>query len=156
MYFIKYEPLKEQLRTRAVTDRDALPYLILFSVFEVIAVSLPAVSEITQWHLIGTALNILVTVAGLFYVYEQNGGRDGYDIIQKVVVLGWVVMIRYLAVMIPISLVIHSLAEYSGLAGDGKTGFDAVLVPLLSVIYYERLGRHMADTTEKSVRREIN
>ena len=31
MYFFKIEPLKKQLRDRTLTDREALPYLLIFT-----------------------------------------------------------------------------------------------------------------------------
>ena len=30
MYFIDYHPLKQKLRSRSISDREALPYLIAY------------------------------------------------------------------------------------------------------------------------------
>ena len=29
MYFVRYQPLKEKLRERSLTDQEAFPYLVL-------------------------------------------------------------------------------------------------------------------------------
>jgi hypothetical protein len=146
MYFIQYQPLKERLRSRTVTDREALPYFMLFCVLEVLVISFPASSELNKWNIIETILNITITIIGVLYVYHKNGGSSGYDIIQKFVVLGWVVLIRCSIALIFVGSIINLIADYYGMLGDQTTLFDVVCITIVSAIYYERLGRHIADT----------
>jgi hypothetical protein len=150
MYWIRYQPLKDRLKKRSISDREALPYLLLFSGLEAIALSLPATSEMNKWDIIQTISYVLVTLLGVFYVYRRNGGNDGYDIIQKIVVLGWVVAVRYFLVVIPLSVTIYLIVHYHAPTGDETTLFDAVFYTVISAIYYERLGRHISDTNEKN------
>jgi hypothetical protein len=150
MYWISYKPLKERLKKRSVSDREALPYLLLFSALEAIALSVPASSEMNKWDIIETILYVIVTIIGVFYVYRRNGGNAGYDIVQKFVVLGWVVAVRYCLAALPVGGVIYFTAYYHGVSGDKTTLFDAVFFTVLSAIYYERLGRHISDTNEKT------
>jgi len=150
MYWISYQPLKDRLKKRSVSDREALPYLLLLTASEAIALSVPAASEMNKWDIIETILNVIVTLFGVFYVYRKNGGNSGYDIIQKFIVLGWVVAVRYILIVIPVGIFIYFVKEYHAPSGDETTILDAVFFTVLSAIYYERLGRHIADTNEKS------
>jgi len=149
MYFIRYNPLKERLRNRSIHDREALPYLLLFCVLEALAISLPGAEYKNKWDYISTVLTLLVTILGVIYVYRRNGGRAGYDLIQKFVVLGWVVAVRFLIGAIPIGAAAYAFAWYFGLTGDENTLFDALFITAFEIIYYQRLGKHVADTNEK-------
>ncbi|HMK55453.1 MAG TPA: hypothetical protein VK448_02320 [Dissulfurispiraceae bacterium] len=146
MYFVSYNPLKERLRNRTITDREALPYLILLVTLEMIVLSIPNATEMNIWTVVEAILNTIATIFGVYYVYQKNGGSSGYDIINKYVVLGWVVCVRYAIVVMPLGILIIIIAGYYGLVGNETTLFDAIFYPIISVIYYERLGRHIADT----------
>ena len=150
MYWIKYQPLKERLKKRSISDREALPYLLILCVLESIVISVPLATEMNKWDIIEAILYVIITIIGVLYVYRKNGGNNGYDIIQKFTVLGWVVAVRYGLVVIPVGGLIYFTAYYHGVTGDETTFFDAMLSIILSVIYYERLGRHISDTNEKN------
>lgn len=150
MYFFKYQPLKERLKNRMISDREALPYLLLFGGLEALVLSMPASSETNKWDVIERILYVIVTMAGILYVYRKNGGSTGYDIIHKFVVLGWVVAVRYFIFVLPVAGLIYFTAYYYGLSGEKTTVFDAVFSIVLSIIYYERLGRHISDTNKQT------
>jgi len=149
MYVFRYQPLKDQLKKRQVSDRQALPYLLWFCGLE--AVSIPSFSTANKWDILGTMLYVVVVVLGVFYVYLRNGGRAGYDVIHKIVVLGAVVGFRYLLAAIPVGGLAYLAASYFGLTGDQTTFFDAVFFTVLNALYFERLGRHIVDTNETKV-----
>ena len=146
MYLIRYEPLKTRLRRREVGDREALPYLVMFFVLEVIVTSLPIVTDPNRWDILGSILTLAATVWGVLYGYRCNGKETGYDLIQKYVVLGWVVGIRFLLVVLPLSAVVYFLAASYGLAEDASTPVDALYSGAISLLLYQRIGRHIADT----------
>ena len=149
MYWISYQPLKERLKKRSVSDREALPYLLLLSALEAISLSVPASTEMNKWDIIEAMLYVIVTIIGVIYIYRKNGGKTGYDIIHKFVVLGWVVAVRYFLVVLPLGGLIYFTVRYHAPSGDETTFFDAMFFTVISVIYYERLGRHISDTNEK-------
>ena len=148
MYWVRYQPLKDQLKKRLISDREALPYLLWFCGLEAVVLSFPVLSEMNKWDVIEAVLYVLVVLAGVFYVYHRNGGKKGYDVIPKFIILGWVVAIRYLFAAIPVAGFVYFTAYYYGISGDKTTLFDAVFFTGLSALYYERLGRHIADTNE--------
>ena len=150
MYFIQYHPLKEKLRERTLSESEALPYWILFNVLIVLAVSVPTIGEFNVWNAINGVMSLLFTICGIFYVYSQNGGASGFDFIQKVVVLGWVVTIRCLLVFIPSMIVFYIFAEIlmGGEISENTNLLDVMLSAAFYIIYFQRLGKHIQDTTK--------
>ena len=151
MYFIKLYPLKEKLRERSVSDREALPYLIIFGVLTTLAVYLPAQENYNNWDAFNVVLSLILTIGGTLYAYFENGGNDGFDFIQKYVVLGWVVFVRFFLGSFPIFLLLIYIGISSGLHSSEATSPYGVLIAFLwEVIFYQRLGRHIKDTTKTS------
>lgn len=151
MYFIRYQPLKDRLTNRSLSDKEALPYLLLFCALETIVLSLPAATKTNKWDIIGAITSLSATIFGVLYVYRKNGGKAGFDIIQKFVVLGWIVAVRYLIIMLPVVILLYMAASFFGLTSDETTLLDTFLYTLLIAIYYERLGKHIGDTNVKTV-----
>lgn len=149
MYFIRYSPLKERLKNRSIADREALPYFILFCVLEAIAIALPRSEYKNRWDYISTVVTLLITFWGVVYVYQRNGGRNGYDLIHKFVVLGWVVAVRFLISVVPIFIAVFALVWHYDFVAEETTFFNVVLFSVLEVIFYQRIGRHIADTNSK-------
>lgn len=150
MYFIKYQPLKERLRTRSVSDREALPYLIVFAGFTELIGFLPMFVEYNFWDGILAGLSVLAAIGGVLYAYQQNGGAAGYDFIHKYVIIGWVVSIRFFFAFIPVAIFLCVIGVRTGFVSCDETGpYDTVMLLLGEVIFYQRIGRHIRDTRNK-------
>ena len=77
MYFVRYQPLKEKLKERSLSDREALPYLVL-DVFLIAVVCLVyTMAEFNEFDIIAGVLSIIFGVGGVLYAYKQNGGKTG-------------------------------------------------------------------------------
>ena len=151
MYFIKYQPLKEKLRSRSLNDRDALPYYVFTAAITVLFASIPLPNAFNSWDAVSTFLGMVLSVLGILYVYHQNGGRKGYDIIQKCIVLGWVVSVRVVLCFIPLAILLHAIGMQLGIVTYGSTGwFDVVVMASVYAVLYLRLGRHIKDTNGES------
>lgn len=146
MYFLRYKPLKEKLRTRSLSDREALPYLVLFAGLAAVVYLLPNTEEFNTWDWIQGILSVAFAIGGVIYAYRQNGGRQGFDLIQKYVVLGWVVTVRCVLVFIPCGIALFLLGDSLGLISDETNGFDVLIIAGFEVILYQRIGRHIRDT----------
>jgi hypothetical protein len=150
MYFIRIEPLKERLRERAMTDREALPYYAIFMACTTMLGALPMASQsLTRWDALLAFTGALLTITGVIYSYARNGGRTGYDLIQKSIVLGWVLIIRLLALFIPVAIGVGFLKTSMGQSIDETSWVDVLLVAIFEVIYFQRLGRHLEDTDRR-------
>ena len=147
MYFIKYDPLKERLRNRAVTDSEALPYLVVFVALIALVGSLPMTAGYNLWDDISAFLSVGIAIGGIFYVYHENGGSRGYDLIQKYVVLGWVVIVRFLLACIPVVFILYTLGHMFDLIHSDSSGpYDTAIICLAQAILWQRIGRHVRDT----------
>ena len=146
LYLIRYDPLKKLLRERTLTDREALPYFILFGALLALATSLPRIKAFNLWDALDGLAIISITILGTLYCYKQNGGSFGYDFIQKFIVLGWIVVFRCLLVFIPACVIIYICGAFFGVVGDKTTWLDFLVMTAFQIIYYQRLGRHLEDT----------
>ena len=147
MYFIRYQPLKERLRSRSVSDREALPYLILFVALTALVGSLPAIDAYNLWDGVSAFLSVATAIGGVLYAYRKNGGMAGFDLIHKYVILGWVVFVRFLIGFIPAAIVLVIMGTATGLMSLEHTGpYDVSMILLAEIIFYQRIGRHVEDT----------
>ena len=146
MYFVRYHPLKDRLRNRSVSDREALPYLVIFAALTALVGAFPMFEGFNDWDLVSGLLSVAFAVGGVIYAYKSNGGKEGFDLIQKYVVLGWVVVIRCLLVFVPLAIVAYIAGEALGLVSDQTGFFDVLLIAILEIVLYGRIGRHVRDT----------
>src|SRR5688572_12862369 len=110
MYFWNITEFKEALAARPMTDREALPYLIIFVALFPALYSFGG-SEQNDWDLLGSLLTFLFGVFGTILAYVQNGGTGGSDFIKRYLALSWVVGIRLFVMMVPIVIVILLVLE---------------------------------------------
>ncbi len=146
MHFVKYHPLKEKLRNRSVSDREALPYLVVFAALTTFVWVFPMVDGFNEWDLISGLLSVVFAIGGIIYAYRSNGAKEGFDLIQKYVVLGWVVMVRCFFVFIPLIIVAYVAGESLGLVTDQTGLLDVLLIAIFELVLYQRMGRHIRDT----------
>lgn len=122
MYFVQYGPLKEKLSSRSLRDDEALPYLILESVIWTI-LSLDILSDgLDAFDMATVCLSVIIVIVGFYHVYEQNGGREGYDLVQKYFILGWIVGVRIFIAFIPVFIVCIVVAVNLPSAGGDLLG----------------------------------
>ena len=146
MEFFRYRAVKEKLRTRTLTEREALPYLLSMFVFAASAVVFPIPLGSDLWDRINQGGTILLAILGLFYAYRQNDGAHGHDLALKYIVLGEIVVARCFAVSIPLGIALVWLGTQLGLRDRTMGWYDTTLWLAFQVVAYQRLGRHIADT----------
>lgn len=147
MYFVQYNPLKQQLRNRTLSDRDALPYLILDGVVVALMGLNISSDGLNALNVVSTFISVAIIIGGTFHVYDQNGGNEGFDLVRKYVVLGWVVGIRVFLACIPVFLILGILIGLGNLDDAFSDFLIMCCGAAVSIIYYQRLGRHIRDTT---------
>jgi hypothetical protein len=151
MDFISYQPLKEKLRNRTFTDRQALPYFILSSVLSV-PVPTSGTANSLDWVL--TGCGVLITALGLLYAYRKNGGSDGVDFIKKFIALGWIALVRWTLVFIPLSVIVMIAIGHFGGPIDESVKVEVIewfqlFGPCIFMIgLFQRIGWHIKDTVE--------
>ena len=162
MYFVKYQPLKRKLKERSLSDREAVVYLVVYTFFLVVPAGIPPETmdecndcELMAWdYAVISLVNAGIAIAGIYYIYDANGGKSGFDLIQKYFVLGWVVGIRCLIVFLPVGVAtLVASAEVLGNEWEDRTQnrIHYFLTFLLFVVYFQRLGRHIRDTRNTAI-----
>lgn len=147
MYFVKYNPLKQKLGSRSLGDREVLPYLIVEGVVLALLTHDMSTEGLHAFTVVSMVLNTAIVIGGTFHVYAQNGGKEGFDLVRKYVVLGWVVGFRVFLVCVPVLATIAYLLGVSNLDDTLKHMLLLICGVAVSIIYYQRLGRHIRDTT---------
>lgn len=152
MYFIQYKPLKEKLKKRELSDREALPYLIASSVLAALVIGFPLVENFNEVDTASGFASVALAIWGILYSYKKNGKEEGKDLIHKYVVLGWIVCIRCMLAFIPFIIVYFIIGEVAGLTDleSGKTSwYEFVAYVGFEALIYQRIGRHISDTKEE-------
>ena len=146
MYFIKIKPLKERLINRSMTDREALPYYLVFMACVSVCGWATMPPQATHWHMINNLAGLFLIIGGTVFTFAKNGGRTGYDFIQKSVVLGWVITVRLFPLILCGIIGVVLFKQNRGLPDDQTSWVDVIFVAVFMIIYYQRLGRHIQDT----------
>lgn len=138
MYFVRYGVIKERLRERSLHDNEVLPYFMLTGILLLLPVAYD------RFGLLLFVWRVIITFGGILYVYHSNGGAYGFDLVQKYLVLGWIVGIRCLLVF----LTAFILLVLIGLSLETLAGLVLISIPVVDIIVYLRIGRHIRETKQ--------
>ena len=147
MYFVQYNPLKQKLSSRSLSDGEALPYLILEGVVTVLLYLDISSEGLNAFDLVSVIISVAILIGGTFHVYDQNGGKEGFDLVQKYIVLGWVVGFRVFLASIPLFLMLGVLIGLANIDDAVSDMLSVICGVAVKLIYYQRLGEHIRDTT---------
>jgi len=149
MYFWRIEKLKTQMAARPLTDREALPYLVVYVTLSAIVCCFPlAISNV--WDALGGAWTAILAVIGTIYIYRQNGGADGQHFLQRYLAIGWVVTLRWLVVIVVCAIPIIVVVEVVGATMDATTWYEFFFIGIAETIIYWRIGHHVRDLSQRS------
>ena len=100
MYFWKIDKLNEQLISDGLSESETFKYLMANSILCALAtIQYEIPNNYDTW---GGMSGFFVTVFGLWFIYKCNGGKNGNQIVQRYLSVGFVVFIRvFVLFMIP-------------------------------------------------------
>ncbi|MCK5355604.1 MAG: hypothetical protein KAJ63_10835 [Methyloprofundus sp.] len=107
MYLWKIDSLVEDFRSGNVSQKEEFKYMLLFTIAMALG-SDPALyigTSYNYYDTLSSALILGISVFGIYYCYKLNSRGDDKDFIVRVMCLGLPVMIRLLAVMIPVVII---------------------------------------------------
>lgn len=110
MYFWRIEELKRKHVGGSLTDREILPYFLIFVGLTALVTILP-VESMSYWDYIGAIGTFLLTVFGTVYVYRYNGGATGSHFLQRYFSIGWVVAVRWSVIVMPLLVALLFLLD---------------------------------------------
>ena len=107
MYFLRLKPLKEELISQGLAEKERFKYLLALMILMVL--SLGSGSRIGDPFRGLLVLGVLlITILGVWYAYHRNGGRSGTALLDRYISMGWIVRFRVrLAMMILVPLLFH-------------------------------------------------
>ena len=139
MYFWRIEDLKRDLITRPLTDREVLPYLLIFVGITALVPIFP-MESMNLWDYAAAIWTLLLAVAGTLYAYQCNGAAAGLHFVQRYLAIGWVVAVRWGVVVMAAFVVLLFFVDSSG---DETTPTYALFWMVAEVVFYERMGYHI-------------
>jgi hypothetical protein len=149
MYFWRIEQLKTQMAARPLTDRETLPYLVIYSALMSAAWLIP-VPSLNLWDIVTAIWGIALAVFGTIYIYRQNGGDRGNHFLQRYFALGWVVAIRWVAGFIPCALAFHGVIAFTGVYSESTTWYDFLFQGSAEAVLYWRIAHHVRDLATRT------
>ncbi len=147
MYFWRIKQLKAEMIQQPLTDREVVPYLIASLV--VIGLALAAASHLPATSTLDDYFSVFNTVAlglGTYYIYLQNQGANGQHLLQRYIVIGWVIGIRWL-----VAYLVGTFIITIGVYFSASLPIEASMVMLLIfnviavLVYYWLVGHHVRD-----------
>jgi hypothetical protein len=149
MYFWRIEKLKTKMAARPLSDREVLPYLVVFvALFSAVAYSpLPPQNV---WDSLGAVWSVLLAAVGTIYIYRQNGGAGGQYFLQRYFAVGWVVSIRLFVVFILATLAFYGTLTAMGADTESTHWYDFLFFAFMEAVIYWRIGHHVRDLARRS------
>ena len=148
MYFWRIEKLKTEMAARPLSDREVLPYLVVFVALSAVVINFP-VTISNVWDVLYAAWSILLAVIGTIYIYRQNGGSDGRHFLQRYLAIGWVVTVRWLVILIAFAIVAIAVLETANLPWEDTTWYEVIAFGIAEAIVYWRIGHHVHDLSQR-------
>ena len=149
MYFWRIEKLKSEMAARPLSEREVLPYLVVYVALSAAVSYLPPTTY-NVWDGLGAVWSTLLAVVGTIYIYRQNGGADGQHFLQRYFAIGQVVAMRWLAfVMLPV-VALYIAMEELGSDTESTHWYDFLFGAVIEAAFYWRVGYHVRDLAQRT------
>ncbi len=149
MYSWRIEKLKTQMATRPLSEREALPYLVMFVAVSSAAAYLPQTAY-NLWVGFGAVWSVLLATLGTIYIYHQNGGAGGQHFFQRYFAVGWVVFVRLLVASIFVAVAFYSTLAAVGADRKSRHWYDFLFFAVVEAVGYWRIGHHVRDIAQRA------
>lgn len=145
MYFWRIRELKSKLAHGPLSEREVLPYLVVFAAIAYIAPFFPAES-MNLWDYLGASWAVALAVGGTIYAFHRNGGRAGANFVQRYLAIGWVVSVRWIVFLMALFAAYVFLVD----APRETTWHEALLFGVAELVLWERIAHHIADLARRA------
>ena len=129
MYFWKLDKLNEQLISGPLDESESFKYLMANSiVYALAAIQYDTANVYDTWGGLGA---VIITIIGLILIYKINGGKDGANIMQRYLSIGFVVFIRFFILfLLPavITFLIIQEIYFGGIAEETTLSFFILMI----------------------------
>ena len=153
MYFWNIEKLKEDIVAERFSEKDRFAYLLIYVVLAAIVMEALLYIEVENsniWDAVNSIGNIVIAIVGTFFAYEANGAREGKDFLGRYLSIGFVMSIRFLALLVPImiALIFYYMYAFRGESAVlmmVTTPLESILLLAWLVFLYVRICKHIGD-----------
>jgi len=140
MLFFNLRAAKEKLAQGILPDRDLIPYLlVVMAILSLVAPGWSTKDDLTLWS--NLLPSMIIAIWGTHYLYRCNGGAAGREFLQRYLVLGWVVSLRYVIAAFPICLLIYSISYRETWAPTVEWA-QRIIIVAIELGYYFYAGFH--------------
>lgn len=147
MYFWKLDALKKELIEQGLTEYQLYCYILVYVSLTAVSAELmgylPAESP-DVWTYAESVLNIVIPILGSIMIFRANGGVSGTQFAARYFSIGFVVTIRFLALLVPVTIVmgIYGFFTYEGV--EAFTSFVEIAVfSGWYALLYANIARHV-------------
>lgn len=145
MYFWRIEALKRRLIGAPFSDREALPYLIAEGSLISMAFAFPPMFP-NGWDTVQGLVGVPVSIIGTLWVYRQNGGQTGSEILQRYLALNWVLFVRFVPLIAALFIVATVTVPTFDI--EHASPVSVILHVGTIVLFYQRLGAHVRHVSQ--------
>jgi hypothetical protein len=82
--------------------------------------------------------------------HRRNGGAGSRQFLQRFFTIGWVVLIRLLAVLLPVTAALYFAMEMTSEISEQTNWYDFLISAVAELVYYERVAHHMGDVAQRA------
>jgi hypothetical protein len=115
MYFWNVERLKEDIKADNFKEKDRFDYAFIYIALSAIgmeATTYMPVESPNVWDSVRSIGNIIIAIMGTFFAYKANGGYSGTDFLGRFFSISFVVVIRFIALLIPMFIALFAYYMY--------------------------------------------
>lgn len=144
LYFWRIKDLKRRLATDPLSDREALPYFVACNGLTALVMLVPPI-EYNKWDWAGCVISLAFAILGPIWMFKQNGGSAGTQFLQRALALGWVMLLRIMALALPALLLLYIIVAATVGENPGTDWYDLAAIVALQLALYARVGAHIRD-----------
>lgn len=137
--------VREQLRANALSEAATFAYFFTITTFDWLQFTLIATAPSTEigiWSVVSLWATFVITVAGVIYLYVQNGGSAGKQFLYRYfplsVTVGWKFVVAIVVLMWFVDFVL------SGTSAEVHGWTSTLALIALNVGMFWRIGGHIA------------
>lgn len=153
MIWFNLKKLENRITEENLTDKDAFHYLIGISIIGVIGAYTNGYENFISF--IELIVGVIITIWGLYLIFNTNKSGDGKDFFKRYFALSWVIGVR-LAVfafiaLLPLAIIYYAINpdDYTATNSISETFVFLLLGSILQIIYFMLLNNSFRRVSSK-------
>ena len=138
MYFWKTENLKEDIKTKRLTEKDRFIYMFITLIIAYYIINIAILTPSKSPSTLGIVFilsDTFIVLLGTFLAFRSNGGAMGVDFLGKYFSIGFVVSLRSIPLFIPIIIIIALIDAFFPVINTKEIKITPIVEILLLLIW---------------------